>query len=97
MTNFCRLVGYFLAEGSYKNGLIFSFYKNEEDLIADVIHISTNLFNLSPLIIKMKSNAVNIQIDSKILKSFLRKFLRFRKELKIRGFLGLCIMQMTHV
>ncbi|MEK7592866.1 MAG: DegT/DnrJ/EryC1/StrS family aminotransferase, partial [Patescibacteria group bacterium] len=78
----CRLVGYFLAEGSYKNGLIFSFYKNEEDLIADVIHISTNLFNLSPLIIKMKSNAVNIQIDSKNLEILFKEVFKIPKGAK---------------
>jgi len=61
----CRLIGYYLAEGSYQNGLIFSFHKNETDLHKDVIAISKNQFNIIPTVIKNKHNGINIKIQSK--------------------------------
>lgn len=61
----CRLIGYFLAEGSYQNGLVFSFNKNERDLIEDVKNISKHLFSILPSETKVKDNAVNVEIQSK--------------------------------
>lgn len=61
----CRLTGYFLSEGSYQNGLVFSFNKNERDLIEDIKNISKQLFNILPSETKVIGNAVNIEIQSK--------------------------------
>jgi len=61
----CRLIGYFLAEGSYQNGLIFSFNKKEKDLINDVVYISEKLFNISPSLTNVGKNAINVEIQSK--------------------------------
>jgi dTDP-4-amino-4,6-dideoxygalactose transaminase/intein/homing endonuclease len=78
----CRFLGYFLAEGSYQNGLIFSFNKSEKDLIEDVIHISKYLFNLSPSIAKMPGNAVNIEIQSKNLEIVFKEVFEIKKGAK---------------
>lgn len=72
---FCRLIGYFMAEGSYQNGLIFSFNKNEKDLINDVKFISNSLFNLKISVIKAGENAVNVEINSKNLEIVFKEIL----------------------
>jgi len=61
----CRLIGYFIAEGSYLNGLVFSFNKTEKELIDDVIKISKNLFSLVPVAVNNNGNAINVVIESK--------------------------------
>jgi dTDP-4-amino-4,6-dideoxygalactose transaminase/intein/homing endonuclease len=61
----CRLIGYFIAEGSYQNGLIFSFNKNEKDLIEDVEHIGNLLSNIPVKKTKVGSTAINVKINSK--------------------------------
>ena len=61
----CRLIGYFIAEGSYLNGLVFSFNKTEKELIDDVIKISKNLFSLVPVAVNNNGNAINVVIEAK--------------------------------
>ena len=61
----CRLIGYFIAEGSYQNGLVFSFNKDENDLVEDVKNISRQLFNILPSITKIGQNGINVEIQSK--------------------------------
>lgn len=61
----CRLLGYYMAEGSYQNGLIFSFNKNETDLINDVVEISKSQFNIIPSVAKSRNNVTNVEIQSK--------------------------------
>lgn len=61
----CRLIGYFIAEGSYRNGLIFSFNESEEDLIEDVRDLSRHLFNILPSITKIREKAINVEVQSK--------------------------------
>ncbi len=61
----CRLIGYFLAEGSYSNGLIFSFNTDEIILITDVQNILKSLFNLSSYISKVGEHGIIIKTDSK--------------------------------
>ncbi len=62
---FCRLIGYFLAEGSYQNGLVFSFHRKERDLSSDVVDISKGLFGIAPRIRKAGANGVSVEIESK--------------------------------
>jgi dTDP-4-amino-4,6-dideoxygalactose transaminase/intein/homing endonuclease len=60
----CRLIGYFMAEGSYQNGILLSFHKQEIELIDDVREIAKTLFNL-PVVVRIKGNAAVIKIQSK--------------------------------
>ena len=49
--NFCRLIGYYLADGYvYRDGIGFSFSKGEGKYIEDVITIMNRIFGLSPKI-----------------------------------------------
>ena len=68
----CRLLGYFLAEGSYQNGLVFSFNRCEEDLVEDVNYIIKFLFGISPSIRTVKGNehSIHIDVQSKNLEMF---------------------------
>lgn len=78
----CRLIGYFIAEGSYGNGLIFSFNKNESDLISDVVEISKSQFNIKPSITKTKHNVVNVEIQSKNLETVFKEIFDIKKGAK---------------
>lgn len=61
----CRLIGYFIAEGSYQDGLVFSFNENEKELIDDVKNLSKIIFGVEVAINYIGNNAVNIEIQSK--------------------------------
>lgn len=69
----CRLLGYYMAEGSYQNGLMFSFNKNEKDLINDVVRISKKCFNIKTSIAKSRHNETNVEIQSKNLEIVFRE------------------------
>ncbi|MBI5399110.1 DegT/DnrJ/EryC1/StrS family aminotransferase [Candidatus Saganbacteria bacterium] len=60
----CRLLGYFIAEGSYQNGLVFSFNRQEKDLIRDVKNIVRSLFDL-PVTVREKDHSAVVKIQSK--------------------------------
>ncbi|EKE21431.1 MAG: hypothetical protein ACD_7C00247G0002, partial [uncultured bacterium] len=78
----CRLIGYFIAEGSYQNGLIFSFSKKERNLINDVVEIVKNQFNLNVSLIKTKNNAINVEIQSKNLEFIFKEIFKINKGAK---------------
>lgn len=61
----CRLIGYFIAEGSYQNGIVFSFNAKEKDLIKDVVQSVKSVFGLSTSVTKIKNTAVNVEVNSK--------------------------------
>jgi len=75
--NFCRLIGYFLAEGSYKkSGIVLSFNINETEYISDVQKIIFDVFGLSTrLVMNEKNNSCNVCVDSETLLIFFRDFL----------------------
>lgn len=78
----CRLIGYYIAEGSYQNGLTFSFHKNETDLINDVIEISKSQFNIIPSVKKSSINGVNVEIQSKNIEILFRDIFNIKKGAK---------------
>lgn len=78
----CRLIGYFMAEGSYRNGLLFSFHKNEKDLINDVVEISKSQFNLVPFVSENKNNVANVVIQSKNLEIIFKEIMKIKKGAK---------------
>ncbi|MBN3033559.1 MAG: DegT/DnrJ/EryC1/StrS family aminotransferase [Candidatus Saganbacteria bacterium] len=59
-----RLIGYFIAEGAYQNGLVFSFHKKERDLINDVKRLIKALFGLS-VAVREAGNSAVIEVQSK--------------------------------
>ncbi len=61
----CRLIGYFLSEGSYSDGLVFSFNKNETDLVSDVSEIALSMFGIPGSIFKIRDNCINIKLSSR--------------------------------
>ncbi|MBI4225970.1 DegT/DnrJ/EryC1/StrS family aminotransferase, partial [Candidatus Roizmanbacteria bacterium] len=78
----CRLIGYFIAEGSYLNGLIFSFNSKEKDLIDDVINIIKSQFNLESTIINLRDSSINIEVSSKNLEIVFREIFEIKKGAK---------------
>jgi len=78
----CRLLGYYMAEGSYQNGLIFSFNKNETDLIKDVVAISKSQFNIIPSVGKSRNNEINVEIQSKNVEIVFREVFKIEKGAK---------------
>jgi len=78
----CRLIGYYLAEGSYQNGIIFSFNKKETDLINDVVAISKSQFNITPSVTKSKHNETNVEIQSKNIEIVFREVFKIKKGAK---------------
>ncbi len=65
--DFCRLAGYYLAEGSFskrKNCLIFSFAKHEEEYINDVIFLMDKIFGVK-LAKKRERNGYDLHFYSK--------------------------------
>ena len=75
--NFCRLVGYYLAEGyCVKNHIAFTFNEKEKDYVEDVQNLLKEIFgsSLNIKIKKEKSKAVTLQVYSKILFEFFQKF-----------------------
>lgn len=86
----CRLLGYYMAEGSYQNGLIFSFHEKETDLIEDVVAISKSQFNVVASVEKNKDNGTNVKIRSKNLEFVFREIFNIKKGAKnkrIPGFM----------
>ena len=62
----CRLIGYFLAEGSYQDGIVFSFGAQETDLIKEVIKLVHRIFGMTACVRKSSVNkGVNIEVQSK--------------------------------
>ena len=74
----CRLLGYYMAEGSYQNGLIFSFNNNEKDLINDVVQISKSQFNIKTFIAKSRHNETNVEIQSKNLEILFKEIFKLK-------------------
>lgn len=78
----CRLIGYFLAEGSYQNGLVFTFNKNEIDLISDVQEIVKSQFNIVPTVRKSRNNVTNVEVQSKNLEIVFKEVFKIKKGAK---------------
>jgi len=76
----CKLIGYFLAEGSYGDGsLNFSFNNNEIEYINDVKNIIKNIFDLDVYnSISEDTNSCTVQVYSSTLKIFLKDFLNIK-------------------
>ena len=74
---FCRLIGYYLAEGyCTKDHVSFTFNEKEKDYIEDVQNLLREVFgsSLNIKIKKEKSKAITIQVYSKILFEFFQGF-----------------------
>jgi dTDP-4-amino-4,6-dideoxygalactose transaminase/intein/homing endonuclease len=64
----CRLLGYYIAEGSYTDGgLQFSFHKDETDYIDDIVEILKNTFQQDART-KISGNSNLLNIDNKTIK-----------------------------
>ncbi|MBD3304340.1 hypothetical protein GF343_04280 [Candidatus Woesearchaeota archaeon] len=72
--NFCRLVGYYLAEGytNNKDAIGFCFNKQEKEYIEDVISLIKSVFGIKPSknTTKKNNNSVEIIFYSKLLYDF---------------------------
>ena len=78
----CRLVGYFLAEGSYKKdtGINISFNINETEYINDVCDIIKKEFHLEAKLIKNEeSHCCSVCVDSVTLRLFFEDFLNIKR------------------
>lgn len=74
---FCRLIGYYLAEGyCSREHIAFTFNEKEEEYLKDVQKLLIDVFGpyVNIKIKKEKSNAVSIYVYSKILKEFFEMF-----------------------
>ena len=74
----CRLIGYFIAEGSYKeeNSIVFTFNIIEEEYISDVIDIIYIIFGLeSKKIIDVENNSCTINVYSSTVYFFFKYFM----------------------
>ena len=80
----CRLIGYFLAEGSYKkSGINLSFHINETEYLNDVKKIIKNIFGLEYYeTIIVENNSHSISISSETLLIFFRDFLNIKSGAK---------------
>ena len=76
----CRLIGYFLAEGSYGDSTLnFSFNSNEIDYIKDVKNIIKSIFNLETYdSINDDEHSCTIHVSSETLKIFFKDFLNIK-------------------
>ncbi|MFH1362100.1 MAG: DegT/DnrJ/EryC1/StrS family aminotransferase [bacterium] len=77
----CRLIGYFIAEGSYQNGLMFSFNKREKGLVRDVRNIVKRLFNLQ-ISVREVNNSVTVEVQSKNLEIVFLDIFKIKKGAK---------------
>lgn len=69
----CRLIGYYIAEGSYtEGGLCFSFHKKEDEYINDIKHILNGVFYQSKTRVRTVKNSKDILIDNTTLKLVFR-------------------------
>ncbi|HEY4510165.1 MAG TPA: hypothetical protein VJC15_04265 [Candidatus Paceibacterota bacterium] len=72
---FCRLVGYYLAEGSKGEDLIsFTFAKHEENYLSDVRSLMESVFSLKPSKERVQEGSIELIYYSKILKEFFGNF-----------------------
>ena len=74
--DFCRLIGYYLAEGYIVkkiNCVQFSFAKNEDKYINDVIDLMQKCFNISLTKKRERNGGYNLHFHSKILTEFFDK------------------------
>ncbi len=75
-TEFCRFIGYFLAEGSImKDGISLTFSAKEKEYIKDVELLIKKIFGIEINKKRIKGNSCEIIIFSKVLKKFLHKLL----------------------
>jgi len=76
--DFCRLIGYYLAEGhSTRDHISFTFSKEEIEYIKDVEQLLINLFGpFINIIVKdeINSNGISLSVHSKILCEFFKLF-----------------------
>lgn len=88
--DFCRLVGYYLAEGtSIDNGnsVLFSFNESELNYINDVINLSENIFGVTAVIRNNTGNSKQVVINSRIINNFFENlFGKFSKDKKLPWF-----------
>lgn len=79
-----RLIGYYLAEGSYKkSGLSFSFNINEIKYINDVKNIITDIFHLETYdVIDKINNSHTVCVSSETLLIFFKDFLKIKSGAK---------------
>jgi uncharacterized protein (TIGR00375 family) len=79
--DFCRLIGYYIAEGYLIRGeaIGFSFNKKEKEYIADVIDLMKSVFGIAPTKIDERKGA-DIIFFSKALNSFFSRLCYSREE-----------------
>lgn len=76
----CRLIGYFIAEGSYKknNGVCFTFSKNEKEYIEEVLYSVETIFGIKGYTDNIR-NSTQVLFDSTTLQFFFEKFLGIKR------------------
>ncbi len=69
---FCRLVGYFLAEGScFRDGITFSLSEDEEEIIEDITMLVEKIFGIKPSIRDdSRGKGYELKIYSRVLRNF---------------------------
>ncbi|EHR78075.1 Mja hyp1 intein [Thermococcus litoralis DSM 5473] len=69
---FCRLVGYFLAEGScFRDGITFSLSEEETDVIDDITTLLKEIFGVKPSIRNDKrGKGYELKVYSRVLRNF---------------------------
>ncbi|TSC56165.1 MAG: Mja hyp1 intein [Parcubacteria group bacterium Greene0714_21] len=74
-SSFCRLIGYYLAEGSEGKDLIsFTFAQHEETYLSDVRNLMRSVFSLTPSKERSKDGGIELIYYSKIIKDFFSSF-----------------------
>ena len=72
---FCRFLGYLLAEGSVsRSNNQIRFTNGSEEVVADFVGITKKLFGLEPHVYKYKKGSYDVIINSVILRNILLKF-----------------------
>ncbi|MDO8473938.1 MAG: hypothetical protein Q7S62_00055 [bacterium] len=85
--SFCRLIGYYLAEGSEGGDLIsFTFAEHEEQYLSDVRGLMQEIFSLEPSKEQIKAGSVELIYYSKILKDFFSTFCYQQENREHRAF-----------
>ena len=77
---FARILGFFMAEGSYfDHGLTFSFNINEKDVVDSLIKDINCVFGLySKIVLNEKDNGMSVKVYSKMLKHFFQEILKIK-------------------
>ena len=77
---FARILGFFMAEGSYfDHGLMFSFNINEKDVVDSLIKDINYVFGLdSKIVLNEKDNGMSVKVCSKMLKHFFQEILKIK-------------------